>query len=476
MTDSGKFNRRDFLTVAGAAGVIGLAGCAGDGGDGGSDGDSGSDGGDGGDGGDGESDSGDGGSDGDSGSDGGSTESSGGATLTIGGVYPLSGNLGAATQRNRAMVKQSMDDFIPNSYPDFAPMALAEREGFSNLDSVEIKWADHRGEPDSGRSEAERLIQSEGVDVLMGSVYSSVTKTIQQVTEREGVPYINGASTSPELTSADRNLSWFWRTGPHERILQQTLFNFVETLNAEQDAGIQTVGIIHEDTEFGVTTKDVQMELVDEMGMEVVVGPFSYNSKQKTSFNSEINRLKEADPDLFLHTGFLEDTLLLNRNMRSLEWFPPMYYGSGGYNQTDYFKANPDLSAYVTARSNYSPALERSEPVFGRVSDYFKEHVDAFNGFDGYSIRMWGSWMTTLSALDELGSADPAEIQSKLNSLDMPAVESTMPYGVQFDENGQNQKTTPLLLQFENGNSNLVYPASVAETNLVYPAPGWNER
>jgi branched-chain amino acid transport system substrate-binding protein len=470
MRDNRTFNRRQFLALTGAAGVLGVAGCAGDGGDGGGGSDGSSGGGGSSDGGsDGDSD----GSSGDGGSDGGSTSGGGGASLTIGGVYPLSGNLGAATQRNQAMVARSMDDFIANSHPEFAPMALAEGEGFSNLDSVEIKWADHRGEPSAGRSEAERLIQSEGVDVLMGSVYSSVTKTIQQVTEREGVPYVNGASTAPGLTADDRNTSWFWRTGPHERILQQTLFDFVDRINSERDAGIESVGIIHEDTEFGSTTKDVQLELADERGLEVVAGPFSYSAKQVTSFNSEINNMRNAEPDLFLHTGFLQDTLLLNRNMRDLDWFPSMYYGSGGYNQTDYFAANPELSNFVTARSNYSPALEESEPVFGKVNEYFKQNVEAFNG---YSIRMWGSWMSTLAALDELGSSDPGEIQGKLDSLDVPAVDSTMPYGVQFDENGQNQKTAPLLLQFEGGSSNLIYPSSVAQTDAVYPAPGWSER
>lgn len=469
MIDDSTFERRKFLALAGSAAVLGTAGCSG--GDGG-----GSDGGDGSDGSDGSGGDGDGGGgDGSDGSDGGGSTSGGGVDLTIGGVYPLSGNLGAATQRNQAMVTQSMEDFIPNSHPEFAPMALAESEGFSNLDNVEIKWADHRADPSAGRSEAERLIQDEGADVLMGSVFSSVTKTIQQVTEREGVPYVNGASTSPGLTADDRGLSWFWRTGPHERILQRTLFDFVDSLN-EAGAGIDTVAIIHEDTEFGSTTKDVQVELAGERDMEVVAGPFSYTAKQVTSFNSQINRIQEADPDLFLHTGFLEDTLLLNRNMRDLGYFPPLYYGSGGYNQTDYFQANPELSAYVTARSNYSPALEDSQPVFADVSDYFTENVEAFNGFDGYSIRMWGSWMVTLAAIDELGSTDPGEIQSKLNGLDVEAVDSTMPYGVAFDESGQNTRTAPLLLQFEGGSSNLIYPPGVAQTDIVLPAPGWNER
>lgn len=473
MTDDSTFERRKFLALAGSAAVIGTAGCSGsdgggsDGGDGGGsdDGSGGSDG-SGGDGGDG---------DGSDGSDGGGSTSGGNVELTIGGVYPLSGNLGAATQRNQAMVTQSMEDFVPNSHPEFAPMALAESEGFSNLDSVEIKWADHRADPSAGRSEAERLIQDEGADVLMGSVFSSVTKTIQQVTEREGVPYVNGASTSPELTADDRGLSWFWRTGPHERILQRTLFDFVDQLN-EGGAGIESVAIIHEDTEFGTDTKDVQVEFIDDRDIEIVAGPFSYTAKQVTSFNSQINRVQEADPDLFLHTGFLEDTLLLNRNMRDLGYFPPMYYGSGGYNQTDYFQANPELSEFVTARSNYSPALEESQPVFETVSEYFQENVDAFEGFDGYSIRMWGSWMVTLAALDELGSTEPGEIQSKLNALDVEAVDSTMPYGVAFDESGQNTRTAPLMLQFEGGSSNLIYPSSVAQTDIVFPAPGWNER
>jgi len=397
-------------------------------------------------------------------------------TLRIGAVYPLSGGLAAATQRNREMVTQSIEDHILDSYPEFDPIPFGSQEGFLNIEDVEVLWADHRGEPVAGRNEAERLIGDENVDILMGSVYSSVTSTIQQVTEREQVPYVNTAATSPDLTNPDRGLEWFWRTGPHEGIIQRSTFDYFEGLAENDEIEFETAAILHEDTEFGVETRDVQVELLEEFEVELVEDPISYTAEQVSSFNSIINRLKSADPDVFLHTGFVQDTLLLNRNMRDLGWAPPIMFGNGGYNQTDYYAENPDLSNYILARTNYSPAIEASEPAFGEVNDYMRENVDAFDGFDGFSIRMWGGWMFTLSILDEIGSTDSEEIRDGLDNADKAAVESAMPYGVKFDDSGQNERTAPLITQFENGESNLLYPPDIADSELIYPSPQWEDR
>jgi branched-chain amino acid transport system substrate-binding protein len=397
-------------------------------------------------------------------------------TLKIGAVYPLSGALAPATQRNRAMLTLSLEDYIPESHPDFAPMPLAEQEGFSNLEDVEVLWADNRGEPTAGRNEAERLISDENVDILMGSVYSSVTNTVQQVSEREGIPYINTASTAPDLTSPDRGLEWFWRTGPHEGIIQRSAMEYLTELADNGEIELNSAAILHENTDFGQETRDVQLELLEEYDIELAEDPISYTAEQVSSFNSTINVLRESDPDVFFHTGFVQDTLLLNRNMRDLNWAPPIMFGNGGYNQTDYYADNPDLSEYILARTNYSPAIESSEPAFGAVNDYMRQGVDAFDGFDGYSIRMWGGWMATLSIIDELGSTDSADIKDAMNEVDRPAVESSMPYGLKFDENGQNERTAPLIIQFEDGESNLLFPHDIADSELIYPAPGWEER
>jgi len=374
------------------------------------------------------------------------------------------------------MLTRSLEEYIPESHPEFAPMPLAEQEGLSDLEDIEILWADNRGEPTAGRNEAERLVSDENVDILMGSVYSSVTNTVQQVSERQDIPYINTASTAPDLTGSDRELEWFWRTGPHEGIIQRSVFDYLTGLAEDGDITLDSAVILHENTDFGTETRDVQLELLQEFDIELVEDPISYTAEQVNSFNSIINRFEEANPDVFFHTGFVQDTLLLNQNMRDLNWAPPIMIGNGGYNQTDYYAENPDLSEYILARTNYSPAIESSEPAFGEVNDYFRQEVDDFDGFDGYSIRMWGGWMASLSIIDELGSTDAEDIKDAMNDADMNAVESSMPYGLKFDENGQNERTAPLIIQFEDGESNLLFPEDVADSELIYPAPNWEER
>ena len=147
--------------------------------------------------------------------------------IKIGAVYPLTGNI-ASTGLDCRRGAELAVEIINGKYDLNLP--LAKTAGLPNLGGakIELVFADTKGEPKNGMSEAERLISQEKVVAMIGAYQSSVTKTASQATERLKVPYVCSDSSSPTLT--ERNYKYFFRVSPHDSGFARDQFQFLKDL------------------------------------------------------------------------------------------------------------------------------------------------------------------------------------------------------------------------------------------------------
>src|SRR4029077_20785185 len=110
---------------------------------------------------------------------------------------------------------------IVNGSHDIPSLLLGKGGGLPNLRGAHVKliFADHQGDPQKARAEAERLITQEHVIALIGSYQSATAATISQVADRYEVPYLSADNSSPSLNQ--RGLKWFFRTSPHDIMFTQ---------------------------------------------------------------------------------------------------------------------------------------------------------------------------------------------------------------------------------------------------------------
>lgn len=448
-------NRRTFLRVTGIGATAAFAGCLG-----GGDGDDGNDGGGGSD-----------GSDSEDGGDGGNQE-----TFTVGAIYPLSGGLAELGQSMQLLCENAVE-IVNNSYSDLGPLTMAEGEGLTNHGNMEIELlvADHRADPGQGRAEAERLIQEENVDMLYGSYNSSVTSTVSQVAEREGIPHVNGESSSPDLT--ERGLNWFWRTGPSDQTYTENMFEMINELNDQLDDPIETAAIIHEDTEYGSVSAEVQQALCEENDIEVVSGPITYTAESVSSLTSEIQRIQEADPDVMFPTSYVQDALLMAEDMQTQDYMPPLVLAQNSGHTSSSFISETELSNHFCSRTDFTTDTPEVVPEMGTYREFVTSNTDVPPNDFAALVRTWGGLLCALTAVNQADSLEPEAIQTAINELEIDRLESGLLFGVEFNENGQNSLASGVIGQFEEGESNLIWPFDLAgEDALTYPAPGWGER
>jgi branched-chain amino acid transport system substrate-binding protein len=392
--------------------------------------------------------------------------------VRIGVLYPLSGPVAQSGRDVLAAAKVAQD--IVNNKHDL-DLPLARTEGLPNLGGakIELVVADHQGKPEIGRGEAERLISSEKVAALFGAYHSSVSAAASNVAERMEIPYLTGESSSPKLHT--RGFKWFFRTGPHDGHYTRTMFDFIRDYQKKKGVQFKTAAILHEDTQFGVDSARVQVQLAKEAGIDVVE-KIAYRSKS-TSLTAEVQRLKAANADILFPTSYTPDALLLMRTMKELDYTPRLIIAqNAGFNDTTFLKTMGKGADGIISRSPFSMDMAERIPLIGKLNELYKKHNEGRDFFDP-PIRSFVGALVLMDAINRAGSTDPAKIRAALRETNFPAGAIPMPWqNVQFGEDGQNNGVSTALIQIHDGKYYSIYPFEVAAREVSYPFKPWSDR
>ena len=185
--------------------------------------------------------------------------------IVIGALYPLTGASGAMGVDARHAIDTAVD--VINTPIDL-DLPLAQTAGLAGLQGarVTVVYADHQGDPQKGRAEAERLITQQNVAALIGVYHSAVAATVSQTAERYAIPFLAADNSSPSLHR--RGLRFFFRPAAHDEMFSKVMFDFFDALK-KKGAKIETLSLFHEDTIFGTDSSTAQITLARERGYKI---------------------------------------------------------------------------------------------------------------------------------------------------------------------------------------------------------------
>ena len=392
--------------------------------------------------------------------------------IAIGVVYPMSGPSAQAGVDNKPVFEIAAE--IANGATDL-PFPFYQRlRGMSGLKGAKVRliFSDHQGKPEIGQAEAERMITQEKVAALVCCWHSNVTAAASQVAERMGVPFLNAESSSPPLTS--RGFQWFFRTSPHDGHFTQVMFDFFRDFQAKRGVKLKTLGITYEDTTFGSDSGKVEKELAAKYGYEVVLD-LQYRARA-TSLQSEVQRLKAANPDVWMPTAYQTDAILFVRTSRELDYNPKMIMAqNSGHISSDFVKEVGREAEGTLTRAPFSTDLIDKRPVAQALNAIYAKRA----GKDLYDFpaRAFTGIMTLLDAINRAGSTDPEAIRKALVATNIPGDQLIMAWdAIRFDQAGQNTGVKGIILQMQGGKYHTVYPFDAATKDVLYPIPQWKDR
>jgi branched-chain amino acid transport system substrate-binding protein len=389
-------------------------------------------------------------------------------TVKIGAIYPLSGNAASAGVHAKAAIETAIE-IMNNAHPELGNLPLAKNAGLAGLGGAKVEaiFADNQGSPAVGQNQALRLITEEKVVALSGAYQSGITLTTSAISEKYGIPYVNGESVAASLT--ERGFKWFFRVTPVASDFARIYLDFLKDMKAG-GTKVDNIALVHENTEYGTSVASVITSMFKENGLSIAQD-IAY-SANTTDVQSQVLQLKDKKPDVVIMISYTSDAILYAKTMQALDYKPPMMIAdNAGFSDPSLIKTVGKLVQGIFNRSSFSIGPPGS-PTFLINEIYKKKSGD---DLDDTAARQMQGFFVLCEAIERAGSTAPDKIQAALKATDLKPDQLIMGYkGVKFDEKGQNILASGLVIQLQDGENYVpVWPKERAKTAPAFPYKGW---
>ncbi len=387
-----------------------------------------------------------------------------GGQLKIGSLYPLTGSLALLGEESWRGA-------------ELARLVQNQKGGVLGKEIVWVK-ADA---PDANAavSEANRLISSEKMQVIVGSYSSTLAMAGSEVAERNKVIWWEEGGISDPIV--ERGFQYLFRTCAEASGFGSVTADFTKDIIAPK-LGIAPdklkVAIVHEDALYGTTVGAAEEKRAKEIGLNVVLRqPYSAAA---TDLSSLILKLKSTEPDILWATSYIQDLLLFWKQAREVNFAPKAVIGSGGgYSLTDFAKSlGPDANGVLNVDFTQ---YDISENYAKGLKDYVKLYQDTFKEppRSGHSLANYVGTMFLWETIAKAGSTDPEAVRKAAVAIDIPEGTTTNGWGAKFagpteKQAGQNTRALPVVLEWKDGKQLTIYPKNAAVADVTLPwKPSW---
>ncbi|MBV8579504.1 MAG: amino acid ABC transporter substrate-binding protein [Candidatus Eremiobacteraeota bacterium] len=333
---------------------------------------------------------------------------------------------------------------------------------------VDIKYYDDESKAATAASLAERLIDQDHVNFILGPYGSGTAFTVAQMVERKKIPMVEGNGAAEKIFSQGFKYT-FAVLSPAPRYLEGIL----DVAHSQKPAA-QSVAITAASDPFSQEVAAGAAAWATAHGMKVV-----YNNKypeNATDVSSIVSAVKAANPDVILNAGHLQDALLVHKGLKEQNVQARAYGYSVGPDTPDFTGSLGKDANFVFGGAQWSDAVKyrADRPGFYATA---KEYAKAFDAVyhhrpDYHDAESTATCLAFQYALQDAGSLDPDKVRDALAKLDV-----TTFYGIlKFDSRGMNVYKPMVTNQIQNGKLVTVWPRGLAEAKVEYPTPPWGQR
>lgn len=214
-------------------------------------------------------------------------------TIKIGSVLPLTGDAASWGKPVQNAVQMAVDE-------------INESGGIKGK-TISIIFEDSKAEPATGVSVMQKLVNQDKPIAVIGAVASSVSIAIVPIAEKNKVPLISPASTSPKLTGISK---YFFRVIPTDKLRAE---KFAEHIYGK---GISELDIVFINNEGGAGAKEAFVKKYNELGGKVTL--VEGYAQGTNDFRSVLNKSKKSSANALMIISYPEDTSTLLRQIREL--------------------------------------------------------------------------------------------------------------------------------------------------------------
>src|SRR4051812_35811810 len=396
--------------------------------------------------------------------------------IKIGVIFDLTGPLaGGGSELEYIGAKIMLDQYAKTGV-----------EGYK----VEAVYADAQSKPDVAINESVRLLEQEKVDMLLGFFSSAQCVPVAaRVEQLKKFMWMTTCISSGVFEN--KNYKNVFRPQASGDQFGLMTMDFIAQ-NAQAKFGKEPkdlrVAIIHEDGAYGVDVSKGNVAGAKKAGFNVVLKE-GY-SATAPDLSALVTKLKRAQPDVIFHTGYNPDITLLLRQAREqgLKFGALVGHGAGygvyeklkeglGSDVNYIYNTDP-ISIWLANQKSMDPKLPPVIKMVGEEFDKLKPGVAIRSAHVGIAASNSYVFLADVlpRAIKKYGGRGPRPLRQAALRTHLPARGPTPGPGAKIlgggtPVGGQNQRPLPVVIQYVDDKSYVVWPKSQAQREAVLPLP-----
>jgi branched-chain amino acid transport system substrate-binding protein len=251
-------------------------------------------------------------------------------------------------------------------------LALDEINASGGINGRPLQYVfeDSQSDPRQTVAIARKFVADERIVVEVGDFSSAASMAASPIYQAAGLVQFGFTNSHPKFTQGG---DYIWSNAVNQQDEMPLLADFL------RDLGLKRIAILHINSDWGRTAKDLLVEAVKQRG-GTVVGAEGYLADEK-DFRSAIVRLRDADPDGIALVSYYPDGAQITRQIKNAGLKQRIVAGGSVYSPK-FIELGGDAVNGVLTTVPFFPQDPRPEVqkfVKGFVAK-FGEQPDAYNG------------------------------------------------------------------------------------------------
>lgn len=280
---------------------------------------------------------------------------------------------------------------------------------------LKLITCDDKSSPEQGTACFNRLVNQDHVVAISGTLHSPIVAATAPLADKYQVPMVAGGTGVAWCDAGD----YVWRGIANTDVLGASL------TQAIRDAGIKTMSIIYENTDYGISGFE-SLSAID--GVSVLASG-TYNNTDR-DFSAQIINLINSKPDAIGFWGLTDNAGAVIRQIREQGWEGPIFGGESLGDPNVAIAAGDAINGTVFALPlplPDSPEGAPNEAVKNLLTKYVNEHGEMPQGDNVY--RGYDSITILATAIEAADSTDGPALRDAINEIsDLEGIGATFTY------------------------------------------------
>jgi branched-chain amino acid transport system substrate-binding protein len=325
---------------------------------------------------------------------------------------------------------------------------------------IEIVYTDYASNTPRAVQAAERMITEDKVNFLFAPFGSGATKAATAISEKYGVPLLAPTASSAEIFDQGYKYIFATLTG------NASVSVPIAKLAHEKNKDIKRVAVLARNDLFPLAVAQEFEKAVKAEGMEVVAS--ERYAIGTMDHSAAITQMRAARPDWFYASGYINDLILIRRQMNDLGLKVPVITLIAGPAYAEFAQTVGPLAEDITSMSWWHPAVRyQGKDVFGSTEAFNAAWAKKYGGEADYVEASSAACGAILQmAIEAAGAVDPQKVRDAISATDAETF-----YGhVKFGADGQITSLQPPVFQLVGGKPVILWPPAIKQGELRFIA------